>query len=50
MLCLVGNKIDVSAEDRKVEPRRAEEFAAKHGMIWMETSAKTAEGVNKLFE
>jgi GTPase SAR1 family protein len=27
-----------------------EEFSGKHGMIWLETSAKTGENINKLFE
>lgn len=49
-LCLVGNKIDFPVEERRVDPKSAEEFAAKYGMIWMETSAKTAENINKLFE
>lgn len=50
LLCLVGNKIDVPQGERRVEVKTAERFAAEHGMIWVETSAKTGEGVNKLFE
>jgi len=48
ILFLVGNKIDIL--ERKIDAKKAEEFAAKNGMIWMETSAKTGENVNKLFE
>lgn len=50
LLCLCGNKADVTASDRRVDPKKAEAFAAKHGMIWIETSAKTGHNVNKLFE
>ena len=50
LLCLVGNKIDVLPGERRVEVKTAERFAAEHGMIWVEASAKTGEGVNKLFE
>ena len=48
LLFLVGNKIDIP--ERKVEQAKIEAFAAEHGMIWLETSAKTGENVNKLFE
>jgi Ras-related protein Rab-5C len=50
ILCLVGNKIDVSPEDRKVDSKAAKEFAEKFGMLFVETSAKTGENINKVFE
>jgi small GTP-binding protein len=50
LLFLCGNKADVPATERRVDPKRAEAFAAKHGMVWIETSAKTGHNVNKLFE
>ena len=33
-----------------MEQAKIEAFAEEHDMIWMETSAKTGENVNKLFE
>jgi small GTP-binding protein len=50
LLFLCGNKADIQATERKVDPKKAEAFAAKHGMVWIETSAKTGHNVNKLFE
>ena len=50
LLCLVGNKTDMPQGERRVEHKKAEVFAAAHGMLWMETSAKTGENVDKLFE
>ena len=50
ILCLVANKIDVPDEEKKVDQRAAQEFAEKFGMILVETSAKTGENINKLFE
>mmetsp|Transcript_3886 Transcript_3886/g.3676 ORF Transcript_3886/g.3676 Transcript_3886/m.3676 type:complete len:199 (-) Transcript_3886:21-617(-) len=50
ILCLVGNKLDIPAPERKVDSKKAEAFAIKHGMVWFETSAKTGENINKLFE
>lgn len=50
LLFLVGNKIDFPPEERRVDTKRAESFAESNGMIWFETSAKSGENVNKLFE
>jgi small GTP-binding protein len=50
LLCLCGNKADVTSTERRVDPKKAEAFAVKHGMIWMETSAKTGHNISKLFE
>lgn len=46
---LVGNKIDLE-NDRKVSTNQGKEFASKHNLIFLETSAKTNENVQRLFE
>eukprot|EP01060_Flectonema_neradi_P032502 TRINITY_DN517_c2_g1_i1.p1 TRINITY_DN517_c2_g1~~TRINITY_DN517_c2_g1_i1.p1 ORF type:complete len:214 (+),score=32.72 TRINITY_DN517_c2_g1_i1:53-694(+) len=48
---LVGNKKDLVSEDtpRAVPQSLAEEFAKTHGMMWIEASAKTEEGVAQTF-
>ena len=43
---LVGNKIDL---ERKVPRERAEAWARSHGMLFMEASAKTKEGIREVF-
>lgn len=50
ILCLVANKIDVPAEEKKIDPKDEKDFAEKYGMMHFETSAKTGENINKLFE
>lgn len=50
ILCLVANKIDVPAEEKKIDAKDAQEFVEKYGMVYFETSAKTGENINKLFE
>ncbi len=47
---LVGNKSDAGEEQRKVEKSEGIKFARAHGMLFMEASAKTQEGVNQAFE
>lgn len=44
---LVGNKID--REDREIPTPVGEDFAARHNMYFLETSAKEAENVERLF-
>ncbi|GKT27397.1 Ras-related protein Rab-2 [Aduncisulcus paluster] len=47
-IMLVGNKADLD-KSREVERAEGEEFAKRHGLIFIETSAKTAENVEKAF-
>ena len=46
---LVGNKSDLE-EKRKVTKEEAENFAQKYNLIYLETSAKNNNNVDKLFE
>lgn len=43
----IGNKID--REDREIPTHVGEDFAQRHGMYFLETSAKEAENVERLF-
>ncbi|XP_032934718.1 ras-related protein Rab-18-B-like isoform X2 [Catharus ustulatus] len=45
---LVGNKID--KPDREVERKEGLQFARKHSLLFIETSAKTQDGVQFAFE
>lgn len=47
-LCPAGNKIDL-AEKREVLRQRAEDFAEAQSMLYLETSAKESDNVEKLF-
>ena len=49
ILCLVGNKCDVSQDERKVSANKGKTFAQENNMIFYETSAKTGEGIKDLF-
>ena len=49
ILCLVGNKCDVSQEERKITNFKGKNFAQENNMIFYETSAKSGEGVKDLF-
>nr|CAH7763645.1 unnamed protein product [Callosobruchus chinensis] len=44
---LVGNKID--REDREIPTHVGEEFAERHNMYFLETSAKESDNVERLF-
>jgi len=46
---LVGNKIDCPAEARQVSKREGETWAREHGMFFIETSAKTRQGIQQVF-
>ena len=45
---LIGNKSDLEAR-REVKKEEGESFAREHGLIFMETSAKTAANVEEAF-
>jgi len=48
VIALCGNKSDLSAR-RQVTPEEAQKYAEEEGLMWGETSAKTAEGVTEIF-
>lgn len=48
VVVLVGNKSDL-AEGRQVSVAEAETFAARHGMIYLETSARDGTNVSEAF-
>lgn len=49
IMVLVGNKADLH-ENRSVSSQEAQEYAEKNSMFFIETSAKTADNINQLFE
>ncbi|WVZ55510.1 hypothetical protein U9M48_006159 [Paspalum notatum var. saurae] len=49
VMVLVGNKADLH-ENRSVSLQDAQEYAEKNNMFFIETSAKTADNINQLFE
>ena len=44
---LVGNKTD--RDDREIPAEVGDEFAQRHGMYYLETSAKACDNVDRLF-
>jgi len=48
VIAIAGNKLDLAA-NRKVETGDAQRYADENGLLFMETSAKTAANVNELF-
>ncbi|GMT28733.1 hypothetical protein PFISCL1PPCAC_20030 [Pristionchus fissidentatus] len=48
VIMLIGNKSDLEAR-REVKKEEGEAFAREHGLIFMETSAKTAANVEEAF-
>lgn len=49
VLVLIANKIDKRAEDNCVSKIDGQDFATEHSMLFVETSAKTNEGVDQAF-
>ena len=47
-IMLIGNKCDLDAR-RQVSTEEGDRFAKENGLIFMETSAKTAMNVNDIF-
>lgn len=50
VLALAGNKCDLPESKRQVTTLTAKNFAESNKMIFAETSAKTGDGVNSLFQ
>jgi len=48
VIMLIGNKCDLE-QRREVKKEEGEAFAREHGLIFMETSAKTAQNVEEAF-
>ncbi|TQD99645.1 hypothetical protein C1H46_014781 [Malus baccata] len=48
IMFLAGNKADLE-EKRKVGSEEAEQYAKENGLVFLETSAKTAQNVSELF-
>lgn len=49
VIALAGNKLDLASSKRAIETRDAEDYAKQAGLLFFETSAKTAENVKELF-
>ncbi|KAL7670827.1 hypothetical protein ACOME3_005746 [Neoechinorhynchus agilis] len=49
VIALCGNKLDLSADNRAVSTEEAQTYADDNGLLFRETSAKSAHNVNELF-
>jgi small GTP-binding protein len=47
---LIGNKMDLIKDGRKLNPQEAKTFAQIHNSLYLETSAKTGDGVKDAFK
>ena len=47
---LIGNKVDLEEEHRQVSKEKGEELAKRYGIPFFETSAKTGENVEEMFQ
>lgn len=52
VVMLVGNKLDLAEAggQRQVSTEEAQKFADEEGLMFMEVSAKTAQGVKEVFD
>jgi Ras-related protein Rab-5C len=48
-IILVGNKSDLAETARRTDKALAEAYAEEEGLLFIETSAKTGEGVRDIF-
>lgn len=49
-LVLCGNKLDLASSHRSVSFEEARQYADSNGAIYVETSARTGENVQEMFE
>lgn len=49
VIVLAGNKLDLVSQ-RQVSTADAEQFAREEGLLYFEVSAKTAEGIEEMFQ
>ena len=49
IIALAGNKLDLAPERRQVSTEEARTYAEDNGLLFMETSAKTAVNTNEVF-
>ena len=49
VICLAGNKLDLAPTQRQVSLEEAQKYAEEEGLLWIECSAKSGEGVDQLF-
>jgi GTPase SAR1 family protein len=50
VLAVVANKSDLYEKDKLADEKQAKEFANEIKGIWMSTSAKSGDGIDKLFD